>query len=229
MPPPRPPDGRHTTPRPAGDVLQRGFRHPQRRTGPRRVRPGSERCAGRQTDIRLAARSPRPGPGAGRHLPSRPPAPTRIEPRRPGDSRPRAGCVWSIRRCSGKPTRRSCWRRCAAGAGRSARSSSKTRRFTDEARLLTQIDELARQLSVGVENVQLLEQVLRQRQQLAQSEKLASLGRVRGRHRARDEQPAAGRTGPSRAVDADVRRRTADPETAARHLPGSGSRRENRA
>ncbi len=49
--------------------------------------------------------------------------------------------------------------------------------FTDEARLLTQIDELARQLSVGVENVQLLEQVLRQRQQLAQSEKLASLGR----------------------------------------------------
>jgi signal transduction histidine kinase len=49
--------------------------------------------------------------------------------------------------------------------------------FTDEARLLTQIDELARQLSVGVENVQLLEQVLSQRQQLAQSEKLASLGR----------------------------------------------------
>jgi signal transduction histidine kinase len=49
--------------------------------------------------------------------------------------------------------------------------------FTDEARLLTQLDELARQLSIGVENVQLLEQVLRQRQQLAQSEKLASLGR----------------------------------------------------
>ena len=49
--------------------------------------------------------------------------------------------------------------------------------FTDEARLLTQIDEMARQLSVGVENVQLLEQVLSQRQQLAQSEKLASLGR----------------------------------------------------
>ena len=49
--------------------------------------------------------------------------------------------------------------------------------FTDEARLLTQVDELARQLSVGVENVQLLEQVLSQRQQLAQAEKLASLGR----------------------------------------------------
>ena len=48
--------------------------------------------------------------------------------------------------------------------------------FSDEARLLTQIDEMARQLSVGVENVQLLEEVLRQRQQLAQSEKLASLG-----------------------------------------------------
>jgi signal transduction histidine kinase len=49
--------------------------------------------------------------------------------------------------------------------------------FSDEARLLIQIDELARQLSVGVENVQLLEQVLSQRQQLAQAEKLASLGR----------------------------------------------------
>ena len=49
--------------------------------------------------------------------------------------------------------------------------------FTDEARLLVQIDELARQLSVGVENVLLLEQVLSQRQQLAQAEKLASLGR----------------------------------------------------
>jgi two-component system NtrC family sensor kinase len=49
--------------------------------------------------------------------------------------------------------------------------------FNDEARLLIQIDELARQLSVGVENVQLLEQVLSQRQQLAQAEKLASLGR----------------------------------------------------
>ena len=48
--------------------------------------------------------------------------------------------------------------------------------FSDEARLLTQIDEVARQLSVGVENVQLLEEVLRQRQRLAQSEKLASLG-----------------------------------------------------
>jgi signal transduction histidine kinase len=48
--------------------------------------------------------------------------------------------------------------------------------LTDEERLLTQIDELARQLSVGVENVLLLEEVLRQRQRLAQSEKLASLG-----------------------------------------------------
>lgn len=46
----------------------------------------------------------------------------------------------------------------------------------DEGRLLAQIDELARQLSVGVENVLLLEEVLRQRQRLAQSEKLASLG-----------------------------------------------------
>ena len=46
----------------------------------------------------------------------------------------------------------------------------------DEARLLIQVDELARQLSVGVENVLLLEEVLRQRQRLAQSEKLASLG-----------------------------------------------------
>ena len=43
-------------------------------------------------------------------------------------------------------------------------------------RLLVQIDELARQLSVGVENVLLLEEVLRQRQRLAQSERLASLG-----------------------------------------------------
>jgi two-component system NtrC family sensor kinase len=48
--------------------------------------------------------------------------------------------------------------------------------FTDEARLLTQTDELVRQLSVGLENVLLLEEVLRQRQRLAQSEKLASLG-----------------------------------------------------
>jgi signal transduction histidine kinase len=48
--------------------------------------------------------------------------------------------------------------------------------FTDEARLLTQTDELARQVSVGLENVLLLEEVLRQRQRLAQSEKLASLG-----------------------------------------------------
>jgi len=48
--------------------------------------------------------------------------------------------------------------------------------FSDEARLLMQIDELARQLSVGVENVLLLEEVLRARQRLAQSEKLASLG-----------------------------------------------------
>jgi signal transduction histidine kinase len=47
---------------------------------------------------------------------------------------------------------------------------------TDEAVLVAQFDELARQLSVGVENVQLLEEVLRQRQRLAQSEKLASLG-----------------------------------------------------
>lgn len=46
----------------------------------------------------------------------------------------------------------------------------------DEARLLAQIDELARQLSVGVENVLLLEELLRQRQRMAQSEKLASLG-----------------------------------------------------
>jgi signal transduction histidine kinase len=46
----------------------------------------------------------------------------------------------------------------------------------EDARLVTQIDELARQLSVGVENVLLLEEVLRQRQRLAQSEKLASLG-----------------------------------------------------
>jgi signal transduction histidine kinase len=46
----------------------------------------------------------------------------------------------------------------------------------DEARLLTQIDELVRQLSVGLENVLLLEEVLRQRQRLAQSERLASLG-----------------------------------------------------
>lgn len=49
-------------------------------------------------------------------------------------------------------------------------------RFSDEARLLIQTDELARQLSVGLENVQLLEEVLRQRQRLAQSERLASLG-----------------------------------------------------
>jgi signal transduction histidine kinase len=49
-------------------------------------------------------------------------------------------------------------------------------RFTDEARLLIQTDELARQLSVGLENVLLLEEVLRQRQRLAQSERLASLG-----------------------------------------------------
>ena len=48
--------------------------------------------------------------------------------------------------------------------------------FSDEARLLMQTDELARQLSVGVENVLLLEEVLRQRQRLAQSERLASLG-----------------------------------------------------
>jgi signal transduction histidine kinase len=48
--------------------------------------------------------------------------------------------------------------------------------LADEGRLLTQVDELARQLSVGVENVLLLEEVLRQRQRLAQSEKLASLG-----------------------------------------------------
>jgi signal transduction histidine kinase len=48
--------------------------------------------------------------------------------------------------------------------------------FSDEARLLMQIDELVRQLSVGVENVLLLEEVLRARQRLAQSEKLASLG-----------------------------------------------------
>jgi C4-dicarboxylate-specific signal transduction histidine kinase len=48
--------------------------------------------------------------------------------------------------------------------------------LADEWRLLTQVDELARQLSVGVENVLLLEEVLRQRQRLAQSEKLASLG-----------------------------------------------------
>lgn len=48
--------------------------------------------------------------------------------------------------------------------------------FSDEARLLTQTDELARQLSVGLENVLLLEEVLRQRQLLAQSERLASLG-----------------------------------------------------
>jgi signal transduction histidine kinase len=47
---------------------------------------------------------------------------------------------------------------------------------TDEGLLVAQFDELARQLSVGVENVQLLEEVLRQRQRLAQSEKLASLG-----------------------------------------------------
>jgi signal transduction histidine kinase len=46
----------------------------------------------------------------------------------------------------------------------------------DERTLMIQIDELARQLSVGVENVLLLEEVLRQRQRLAQSEKLASLG-----------------------------------------------------
>ena len=46
----------------------------------------------------------------------------------------------------------------------------------DEALLVAQFDELARQLSVGVENVQLLEEVLRSRQRLAQSEKLASLG-----------------------------------------------------
>ena len=46
----------------------------------------------------------------------------------------------------------------------------------EDAKLVTQIDELARQLSVGVENVLLLEEVLRQRQRLAQSEKLASLG-----------------------------------------------------
>jgi signal transduction histidine kinase len=46
----------------------------------------------------------------------------------------------------------------------------------DEARLVSQIDELARQLSVGLENVLLLEELLRQRQRLAQSEKLASLG-----------------------------------------------------
>ena len=49
-------------------------------------------------------------------------------------------------------------------------------RFSDEARLLIQTDELARQLSVGLENVQLLEEVLRQRQRLAQSERLVSLG-----------------------------------------------------
>jgi signal transduction histidine kinase len=49
-------------------------------------------------------------------------------------------------------------------------------RFSDEARLLIQTDELARQLSVGLENVLLLEEVLRQRQRLAQSERLASLG-----------------------------------------------------
>ena len=49
-------------------------------------------------------------------------------------------------------------------------------RFSDEARLLVQTDELARQLSVGLENVLLLEEVLRQRQRLAQSERLASLG-----------------------------------------------------
>ena len=49
-------------------------------------------------------------------------------------------------------------------------------RFSDEARVLIQTDELARQLSVGLENVQLLEEVLRQRQRLAQSERLASLG-----------------------------------------------------
>jgi signal transduction histidine kinase len=49
-------------------------------------------------------------------------------------------------------------------------------RIVDEGRLLAEIDELARQLSVGVENVLLLEEVLRQRQRLAQSEKLASLG-----------------------------------------------------
>ena len=48
--------------------------------------------------------------------------------------------------------------------------------FSDEARLLMHTDELARQLSVGVENVLLLEEVLRQRQRLAQSERLASLG-----------------------------------------------------
>ena len=46
----------------------------------------------------------------------------------------------------------------------------------DGPRLLAQIDELARQLSVGLENVLLLEELLRQRQRLAQSEKLASLG-----------------------------------------------------
>jgi signal transduction histidine kinase len=49
-------------------------------------------------------------------------------------------------------------------------------RFSDEARLLVQTDELARQLSVGLENVLLLEEVLRQRQRLAQSERLVSLG-----------------------------------------------------
>jgi signal transduction histidine kinase len=46
----------------------------------------------------------------------------------------------------------------------------------DDGQVIEFAHELARQLAVGVENVQLIEQVLRQRERLAQSEKLASLG-----------------------------------------------------
>ena len=74
---------------------------------------------------------------------------------------------WGIRRSSSASRGACSSRRCAAGGGRWARSSSKAiPAGFDEQQFVGSAHELARQLSVSIENVQLLEEFLQQRRLL---------------------------------------------------------------
>ena len=200
MPPPRPPDGRaYHSETCWGRFSTRWFPPPS----------ASDRASTRSSRRRTACWGPnghRSGctiaaPGPWRWPP--PPFPTprrrRERARKTGRLPPDAACAWSIRRVREAnqtvllaPLRG--WRRALGTLVIEGPT------FTDEARLLTQIDELARQLSVGVESVQLLEQVLSQRQQLAQSEKLAALGQFVAGIAHEMNNPLQGVLGPSRAA-----------------------------
>ena len=82
--------------------------------------------------------------------------------------RRRGACGSSIRSSSATATACCSSPPCVAGVARSARSSSKPRRTRDlePGQLTTLTRELSRQLSAAIENIQLLEEVLRQRRLL---------------------------------------------------------------